>query len=111
MRVACQFDAARASLVKGDAHKALYIYEQITKDFPEFPEAWRRQGEVRIRALQKRDDTSLKLLEEARRLNPRNYVILLDLAHLYESMGRPPDALYQEAKALNPLLSEDNENQ
>lgn len=98
-------DIARAALVAGDAQRALETYNTVTDLEPDWPEGWRRRGKLLDVALKRRDEAA-RALATAADLNPRNYVVLLDLGALLLHMRRTADAkaTLREAAALNPAL-------
>eukprot|EP00746_Dinoflagellata_sp_MGD_P020517 gnl/MRDRNA2_/MRDRNA2_147812_c0_seq1.p1 gnl/MRDRNA2_/MRDRNA2_147812_c0~~gnl/MRDRNA2_/MRDRNA2_147812_c0_seq1.p1 ORF type:complete len:448 (-),score=95.31 gnl/MRDRNA2_/MRDRNA2_147812_c0_seq1:199-1542(-) len=104
--VVMALDNARASLVAGDAAKALSIYDNLCTELtPDWPEAWHQRGLCLHRALRQPEQAE-ESLEKALRLNPRRYPTLLALARLLLIEPRSKVTLDIDA-AIEAMAAED----
>ncbi len=88
------------SLLKADlAPQAAALLDEIVKLYPDWTFAWRLRAQSAL--LQGDSEGAMLDLDHALRIDPRNFAVMTDLAHLMRASGRDAPALELFRRALN----------
>jgi tetratricopeptide (TPR) repeat protein len=88
------------SLLKANlASRAGALLDQIVQLYPDWSFAWRRRAQADL--LQGDSEGAMLDLDHALSVNPRNFVVMVDLAHLMRAAGRNAPALELLRRALS----------